>query len=166
MKTVLAFFVAALAPAILMTLWYLYGQFDTFPSEDPHIWGRTRNFMILCVVISLAHVLLLGVPAYAFLRWCKAVRWWSTIASGFVVAMAPIAVWSWPLQYADSRTSASFDGVQTMIDGAPTAAGWSQYAQGVLFFGACGACSGLAFWLTAWATGHNWSSHRTDLGGR
>jgi hypothetical protein len=95
MKTALAFVVAALAPACLMALWYLCGQFDTFPQDDPYIWVRTRNFWILCIAISSAHVLLLGVPAYALLRWRNAVRWWSAIAAGFVLATGSFAVWSW-----------------------------------------------------------------------
>ena len=149
MKTALAFFAAALVPASVMTLWYLYGQFSIFPSDDPYIWVRTKGFVIICVAISALHVFLLGAPAYALLRWRKAVRWWSIIASGFILAATSIALWSWPLRYPELKTSASFNGVQTMIDGVPTAAGWLQYAQGVVFFGALGALSGLAFWLVS-----------------
>src|SRR5690606_5351122 len=94
-----------------------------------------------------AHVLVLGVPAYLLLRWRNWVRWWSTIASGFALAALPIALWSWPLRYPELKSSASVNGVQTMIDGVPTAAGWLQYVEGALFFGAFGALSGLAFWL-------------------
>ena len=147
MKTAFAFFAAALVPTSLMTLWYLYGQFSTFPSDDPNIWVRTKGFVIICVAISALHVVLLGAPAFALLRWRNAVRWWSIIACGFILAATPIALWSWPLRYPELKTSASFNGVQTMIDGVPTAAGWLQYAQGVVFFAACGALSGLAFWL-------------------
>src|SRR6266849_8771845 len=38
--------------------------------------------------------------------------------------------------------------VQTMLDGVPTLAGWLQYLQGLLFFGAFGALGGIAFWAT------------------
>ena len=75
MKTALAFFAAALVPASVMTLWYLYGQFSIFPSDDPYIWVRTKGFVIICVAISALHVFLLGAPAHALLRWRKAVRW-------------------------------------------------------------------------------------------
>ena len=166
MKTVLAFLVAALVPATLMTLLYLYGQFSMFPSDDPYIWVRTKNVLGLFVMISLAHVVLLGVPAYAVLRWRKAVRWWSVLASSFVLGAAPMAIWSWPLRYADLKSSVTFNGVQTMIDGTTTAAGWVQYRQGVLFFGAWGLVSGLAFWFTLHVIRHNRSLHRTALGVR
>ena len=166
MKTVFAFLVAALVPAAFMTLWYLYGQFSMFPSDDPYIWVRTNGALGLFAAISSAHVVLLGVPAYALLRWRNAVRWWSILASGFVLGAAPMAIWSWPLQYADLKTSATFDGVQTMLDGAPTTAGWVQYLQGVLFFGAWGLVSGLAFWLTLRAMSHNRSLHRAAIGVR
>jgi hypothetical protein len=52
------------------------------------------------------------------------------------------------LPYANSRASAVIDGVQTMIEGVPTLAGWLQYLEGVFFFGACGACGGLFFWFS------------------
>jgi len=35
-----------------------------------------------------------------------------------------------------------------MLDGVPTLAGWLQYLQGLLFFGAFGALGGIAFWAT------------------
>jgi len=165
MKTALAFLAAALTPPSLMTLWYLYGQFSIFPSDDPYIWVRTGNFLIICVAISSLHVVLLGLPAYAFLRWRNAVRWWSTIPSGFVLAAIPIAFWSWPLRYPELRTTASFNGVQTMIDGVPTAAGWWQYMESVAFFGLCGALSGLAFWLVLRAMSPNNSLKPTPLSG-
>ncbi|MGM9481410.1 hypothetical protein ACS5PN_09490 [Roseateles sp. NT4] len=166
MKIVLAFIVAAIVPATLMTLWYLYGQFSMFPSDDPYIWVRTKGVLGLFAMISSAHVVLLGLPAYALLRWRNAVRWWSILASSFLLGAAPTAIWSWPLRYADLKTSATFDGVQTMIDGNPTTAGWLQYGQGVLFFGAWGLISGLAFWLALRATSHNRSLHRTAFGVR
>ena len=155
MKIVLAFLAAILTPACLMTLWYLYGQFATFPADDPYIWVRTRGFFVICFAISAAHVLLLGVPGYLLLRWRNAVRWWSIIASGFALAAIPVALWSWPLRYPELKSSASINGVQTMIDGVPTTAGWLQYAEGIFFFAACGALSGLAFWLALRAMSPN-----------
>jgi hypothetical protein len=137
-----------------------------FPADDPYIWVRTKSVLGLFLAISSAHVVLLGGPAYALLRWCRAVRWWSILASGFVLGAAPFAIWSWPLQYSSLRSSATFNGVQTMIDGAPTAAGWWQYTQGVLVFGAWGLVSSLAFWLTVHALSHNRSLQRTPYGAR
>lgn len=152
MTTLLALAAATLAPALLMALWYLYGQFSVFAASDPYIWVRSLRFFLLCLAISALHVLLLGGPLYALLQWRKLVRWWSSVVTGFVLATVPIALFTWPLRFPELRGTTSINGVQTMVDGKPTVAGWLQYAEGVLFFGACGALSGLVFWLV-WRRG-------------
>lgn len=146
-KTALAFLAAALLPACLMALWYLYGQFQVFAPDDPYIWVRTRGWLLMCLMVSGAYVLALGLPAFLILKKLQAVRWWSTVGVGFVLGAIPPAVLAWPLRYPELRTSASVDGVQTMINGIPTLAGWLQYLSAVSFIGACGAVGALAFWL-------------------
>jgi len=158
MITVLALVAATVVPAVLIALWYLYAQFITFPADDAYIWVRTMNFLVLCLTISGLHVALLGGPAFALLRWKKAIRWWTSLATGFILATVPVALFTWPLRFPELRTSATMNGVQTMVDGAPTAAGWMQYTQGVVFFGACGALSGLVFWLV-WRRGGSTKEH-------
>lgn len=149
MRIALAFLSAAALPAILMISWYLYGQFQTFEPDDPYIWVRTKNFSALCFFVSAAFAFLLGLPAYLVLHWFKLVRWWSTLGAGFTLAAVPMAIFTWPLRYPELKSSTSVNGVQTMIDGIPTMAGWFQFAQGVLFLGACGLVGALAFWLVA-----------------
>jgi len=128
-----------------MAAWYLYGQFATFDSGDPYIWVRTRGFVVICLVIAVAHVIVLGIPAYLVLRWRNAVSWWSTLLCGFTLGVVPAGVFLWPLRYADLESSSTVNGVQTMVDGVPTAAGWLQYLGGVSFFGACGVVGAAAF---------------------
>jgi hypothetical protein len=154
MKITLAFLAAILVPVGLMAGWYLWGQFATFKPDDPYIWVRTGHFLILCALISAAFVLVLGIPAYLLLRWRNAVRWWSTIASGFVLGAVPVAVCSWPLRFSQGA-SASVDGVPTLVNGIPTFAGWLQYLESVIFFGACGAAAATAFWLIARSPNHS-----------
>jgi len=149
MRVIIAFLSAAMLPVFLMISWYLYGQFQTFEADDPYIWVRTRNFAMICFFISGGLVLLLGLPAYLILRKCRQVRRWPTLSAGFCLAAMPMAIFTWPLKYPDLKTSASINGVQTMINGIPTLAGWLNFAQGVLFFGVCGFLSALAFWLAA-----------------
>jgi len=149
MRLFLAFLAAILAPTLILAAWYLYGQFQTFDSADPYIWIRTRSFLTICLVISAAYVVALGIPAYALLRWRKAIRWWSTIAMGFLLGVIPPAVLFWPLRYGELKTTSSFNGAQTMIDGMPTAAGWMQYLAGITSFGALGGVGAFAFWLVA-----------------
>ena len=158
MKITLAFLAAIFVPVCLITGWYLWGQFTTFRPGDPYIWVRTGHFLSLCVLISAAYVIVLGMPAYAVLRWRNAVRGWSTIATGFVLGAAPVAVLLWPLR--NSRgASATIDGVSTIVNGVPTIAGWLQYLESVASFGVCGAAAATAFWFIA--RGPNRSSKRT-----
>jgi hypothetical protein len=147
MRLALSFLAAILLPVALLTGWYLYGQLTTFEHGDPYIWIRTRGFFLACLSVATLHVAVLGVPAYLILRRLNAVRWWSTLGMGLVLGAVPVAILDWPLRYPQLRTSASVDGVQTMIDGVPTLAGWLQYASGVFFMGGCGAAGALAFWL-------------------
>lgn len=150
MKIIPPLLAAALTAIVLvpglMAIVYLYGQFTLFPFNDPYIWVRTALFFTACLAISTIHVMLLGMPAYALLSYCRGLRWWSATAGGFLLGALPVAVLTWPLRYAETGMSASFDGVQTMADGIPTAAGWISYARSVFFFASCGALSGLAFW--------------------
>ena len=149
MRLIIAFISAVLIPALLMTAWYLYGQFITFEPDDPYIWVRTRGFLALCIVVSAVFVLALGLPAYFLLRRFNIIRWWSTLSVGFILGAIPMAIFTWPLKYPEMKTSASVNGVQTMIDGVPTVAGWLQFIEGVSFLGACGMVGAFAFWLAA-----------------
>jgi hypothetical protein len=149
MRLIAAFVSAIILPALLMTAWYLYGQFMTFESDDPYIWVRTRGFLALCIAVSAGFVFLLGVPAYFLLRRLNVIRWWSTLATGFILGAIPMAILTWPLRYPELKTNASVNGVQTVIDGVPTMAGWLQFLEGVSFLGVCGLVGALAFWLAA-----------------
>jgi hypothetical protein len=145
MRTITAFVAAVLAPVFLVVAWYLFGQFAMFEASDPYIWVRTRNFLIISSTITVAHVAALGVPAFLVLRARGALSWWTALTSGFVLAAIPIGVFSWPLRYASPGSSSSANGVDLMVDGVPTAAGWLQYGQGVVFFGVCGFVAAAAF---------------------
>jgi hypothetical protein len=146
MRLIIAFAVAVLAPALGLGGWYLYEQFATPPSDDPYIWVRTRWFFIICFNISAAHVVALGIPAYFLLRWRSALRWWTALLAGFVLGALPMAVFSWPLRYANPENFLSVNGVEMMVNGVPTMAGWLQYLKGVSFFGACGLVAAAAFY--------------------
>ena len=97
--------------------------------------------------VALGHALVLGLPA-VWLGWATGrITLITSIVGGFVVGAIPIGVISWPLLYPDLKTSAWSFGVPTMISGAPTLAGWFNYAAGVAFFGAFGAIGGFVFWV-------------------
>lgn len=77
-------------------------------------------------------------------------RWLPCVATGFVAASLPIAIFSWPLTF--DGTGWSVNGVDLIVNGIPTAAGWMQFAKDVSIFGGCGAMGGLTFWLV-WRLG-------------
>lgn len=149
MRLLSAFLSAVIFPTLLIVGWYLYGQFSIFESDDPYIWVRTRNFLLLVLMISTGYVVLLGIPAFYLLKKLNVVRWWSTIGVGFILGALPMAILTWPLNYSGLKTSSSSNGVQTMIDGVPTMAGWLEFFTGVSFLGACGFLGALAFWVVA-----------------
>lgn len=145
----MGFILTALAPALLVTAWYLYGQFEVFGISDEYIWVRTSGFLSWCFIVSSGHVLFLGMPAYLLVRRFSVVRFWSTIVGGFLLGSIPIAIFTWPLRYPLQKVSSTSNGVQTMIDGVPTMAGWLEYIGAFSFFGVCGAVAAMVFWVVA-----------------
>jgi len=138
---VLPFIAAAVAPAVIAValIALLTGDLTGAPAIG-----------MLVLIVAAAHVLLLGVPAFALLYWRNCVRWWSLTALGFVVGCIPAGILFWPPRY-EKRTYASSwqeDGVWKMIDGLPTLAGWLKYGKGLVWFGVLGAIGALAFWFT------------------
>lgn len=126
---------------------YLVDQFIMFEPDDPYILVRTRTVMFASLAVSMLHVVVLGIPGFLMLRWRRALSWPSILLAGFVLGALPGAILSWSLQYAGSQACAIHDGVATMIDGLPTAAGWLRYLGGVSILGAYGISGAAAFWL-------------------
>jgi hypothetical protein len=67
--------------------------------------------------------------------------------SGFIMGAIPEGILTWPLRFTELQSSAVANGVQTMINGVPTMAGWLQFFAGAAFFGACGVAGAAGFWL-------------------
>lgn len=162
MKTLLAFLVAILVPTSVMVAFYLFGQFTMFKANDPYIWVRTSKWFLICLMVSSAYVVVLGTPTYFVMRRLNAIRWWSKIIAGFVLGAVPMAIFSWPLQY--SGASAMSDGVETLVNGVPTSAGWLQYLLSVACFGGLGAVSAFAFWLVVRDVAHKAREAEGQLG--
>jgi hypothetical protein len=100
---------------------------------------------IAAVLVSICHVLLLGLPLVFLLRRQKWLRWWTVTASGFVLGAIPMAFFSWP-RYAPGSGASDSRGI-LVVDGVPTAAWWQGYFTGVASMAAIGALTGLVFWL-------------------
>ncbi len=112
--------------------------------------GGSLSLLTISFGIALAHAVLLGLPTFLVLRTKNWVNGISTPVAGFIIGAIPVGVLSWPMRYSDLKSNAwtGPERVQTMLDGVPTLAGWLQYLQGLLFFGAFGALGGIAFWAT------------------
>jgi hypothetical protein len=105
------------------------------------------SLIAIVFLVALGHAVLLGIPLLALLWSRRLVNWLAAMVSGFVIGAVPIALVSWPLHYGERNTNAWSDHIQTIANGVPTAAGWIQYLQGVVAFGAFGALGGVGCWL-------------------
>ena len=146
-RLISAFAAAALAPACILTAWYLYDQFIRFEADDPYIWIRTRTVSLLFLALSTLHVVVLGIPCYIVLRWRNALHARSVLVSGFALGAIPGAIVSWPMQYAGTQYSSVINGVTMIADGVTTTAGWMRFFSGILFLGLCGLSGATMFWL-------------------
>ena len=149
-RSVLALVAAATAPAALFLV-PLIADFLMSGTNDPFAWSRLSKWLVMVLGTSTVYVAILGAPVFLLLLWRRAIRWWSAILAGFIVACLPIAYSLWPYTEPELRTTAShWNGermVHTMIDGVPTLEGWIRYAESVGVFGLFGAMGGFAGWL-------------------
>lgn len=137
---------ATLAAPLLVSL-YVYVLIGTF-----HPKGALLLIMML-VLVSLAHVLLLGLPAFFALRWRGWLQTRMIVAAGLLAGALPMAVITWPYPLSQPypySSSGMWHGRQVdfIADGLPTMFGWFSYLEGVATFGLLGVVSSLAFWFT------------------
>ena len=125
---------AGLAPALVMAaLW--------------HTAEVAPVAFVFTFVIALAHAVLLGLPLFLVLQskgWVNVVTY---VVFGFAVGAAPDGVLTWPMQHAAYTTSASIEGMSTIIDRVFTAVESVSYIKPVIYCGSLGALGGLAFWV-------------------
>src|SRR6266700_663011 len=82
--------------------------------------GLSANLMLLplAFAVTLGHSVVLGLPAALF---CRAKRWTrfsAAIVGALLIGAIPVGIFGWPM-HPSWRTSASVDGVPTIIDGVP-----------------------------------------------
>lgn len=106
---------------------------------------------IVAFIVSLVHVILLGIPGLLLLSKMGQFTGWSISLLGFLAGCLPMGLWSWPLKSSlHGASDAHWDGeriVSSMVDGIPTLVGWISYVEGTMWMGAMGAVSGLVFWV-------------------
>jgi len=85
----------------------------------------------------------------------------SSTGVGFIVGAIPGGILNWPLQPSlrSMHNNSWVKGVPTVIDGIPTAAGWFNYFEQLIFLGSFGALGGFVFWIVL-----RWTSRATPSG--
>ena len=115
------------------------------PAGAEAILDHTIRLMPIAFFVGLGHVLLLGMPLYLILRLRNRANAITAAAGGFVVAAIPSLLMS--LAGLGGNLSAKTNGVQTVVNGVPTLAGWIEIGETVLMIGIFGALAGETFWI-------------------
>jgi hypothetical protein len=110
-------------------------------------FAQSLAILPLAFEVTLGHAIIIGLPVALFYRAKRWTRLTATMAGAFVIGAVPGGVLTWPVS-PSFRTTASVDGVATIINGVPTLAGWLNYLEGLAALGGLGALGGLVFWLT------------------
>jgi hypothetical protein len=149
---------AVLAPVLAISGWALASAAVVEPAlvgrmvSDPAMLHFILPAMVL---VTFAHVLLLGLPAvYALVRWRRA-RVLSVALAGALLAILPIGSLTYPGLFASPGSGYSANGVDLIVDGVPTDAAWWQWLRSLAGLAGLGAIGGAAYW---WV----WSRQRRD----
>jgi len=140
-----ALLLACLTPALLVLVWKFFSDGELSFRTD--INELTKLFLLVYFV-SVLHSCLLGLPTYVLLNKFSRPTYPKLMLSGFLMASLPFAVFTWPLRYAEFNVTSVINGVQTFVNGEPTAAGWYAYIQEFIAFGALGIITALVFKLS------------------
>lgn len=105
--------------------------------------------MVFVAILALEAIVAL--PLYFALRAAGWVNQVTVALSGFAVGALPIAFFMWPLRTWYKGSSSSRNGVDTMIDGVPTPAGWLDFVWVSALFGVFGMIGAAIFWSTVTA---------------
>jgi len=139
-----AMLLAATAVALLLTI--------LAANEIEDAWNivvvsELFGLLRLTFLLTLAHAVALGLPLFIFLR---SKSWTGIIAcalGGFIIGAAGPVVLGLSGIFGNSSYNAWSGGKATVVNGAPTLAGWLEYAQNAGFVGLIGVGGGLTFWL-------------------
>ena len=115
----------------------------------------TFGLVPVSFTVVLAHALVLGLPIFLIFRWKRWVNPITCNLLGFLAAAASGVVPRWPSTATNLalRTNARVGGVQTYIDGVPTAAAWLDFARDLIFLGVFGGTAGIVFFAILFVTG-------------
>jgi len=140
---IIALVFCSLTPTIIVVAYFIIGA--SFTSSLESVGRQLPSMIMFITFVAAAHAVILGLPISIIIKSYMTFTYKVAALCGFIVGFIPIALFSWPLKYGDSSSSATINGVQTLVNGVPTMAGWLSYLQGAVIFGLLGLVSALVY---------------------
>lgn len=138
-KILLALLAGAATPVTFFSLLILLSPYQ--------LVDRTYFLYVgIAFAVTLAHAVILGVPAFVLLKRLHTTKWYIAIIGGFIIGFIPTAIFSWPLGKLSPGFSAGDSWGQSVINGVPTNLGWIEYVIGSCVAGLFGAAGAGSFW--------------------
>lgn len=139
---------SALVFPLLMIVLLGYGSLEQ--DSDSIGWKGIDGVLLMVFAATFAHALLIGLPAFLWLRRIGRLSAARLAVAGFVAGGLLVGALGWPWRggISGSSYSSSWHGrfVEMNRDGVPTVYGWLSWLESVILYGIVGIASALAFW--------------------
>ena len=139
---IIALIFCSLTPTLLVVAYFIIGAF--FTSSLDSVGQQLLSMSMFITFVAAGHAVILGLPTSIIVKCYMGFTYKVAALCGFLVGFLPIAIFTWPLQYG-LGSSSTINGVQTLVNGIPTMAGWLSYIQGAVIFGFLGLVSALVY---------------------
>jgi len=140
---IIALILCSLTPTIIVVAYFIIGA--SFTSSLESVGRQLPSIFMFITLVAAAHAVIIGLPISIIIKSYMTFTYKVAALCGFLVGFIPIAIFTWPLRYEDSNSSATYNGVQTLVNGVTTMAGWLSYLQGAVMFGFLGLVSALVY---------------------
>lgn len=119
------------------------------------LWPSGGQLSIVALVfvvawlVSLAHLIVIGLPAFAVLKRSAHLRWLPISVAGFLAGSVPLAILTHPSHLEGYFVSAEWHGQHVAFyeNGDPTRYEWLVHAEKCLVCGVLGILAAITFWL-------------------
>jgi sulfite exporter TauE/SafE len=132
---------ASLVPPLLVVLFLLAAGGVEASADDLLI------SLAVAWVTGLAHLLVLGVPAFLYLRRNQWLEWRTALVLGLLAGLLPHLL-MYPRYLYGYSSSANWHGrhVQLYVDGSPTQYAWLRFGESCILYALVGAATALVLW--------------------
>ena len=132
---IIALIFCSLTPTLMLVAYFLIGAF--FTASIDSVGQQLLSMSMFITFVAAGHAVIIGLPISIVVKAYMDFTYKVAALCGFLVGFIPIAIFTWPMQYG-SGSSSTINGVQTLVNGVPTMAGWLSYLQGTVIFGFLG----------------------------